>query len=408
MNNYEPISVSQLTSQIREIVESNFQFIYVTGEISNFKHQISSGHYYFVLKDSGAQISAAMWKQKNMYLNFKPEDGMKVNLKGKVTIYPPRGNYQIDVFDMEQQGLGEMLAALEKLKEKLTKEGLFDNIHKIPFEEFCKYPENVAIITSETGAVINDFKKIASKRFPITKIFLFPVKVQGAGSDTDIISALKFANQMKPEPDIIVIARGGGSIEDLWTFNREEIVREVFACNIPIVSAIGHETDFTLLDCVADLRASTPSNAAELIFPDINDIEKSLNDRNYDIKNIVNDKFDKIKSDLTNISNNFHFNKPLNILNNYKMKIDEYEKDFMNIKDEKFYKINNNLDYLAKLIINTGQEKILKRGYTYVVKNGKVISRKKLLNTNDVVGLHFYDGSLEAKINKNEQEKTRH
>ncbi len=400
LENYEPITISQLTSQLRELLETNFPFIYVTGEISNFKLQINSGHYYFILKDSGAQINAMMWKKRNLNLNFKPEDGMMVNVKGKITIYPPMGRYQIDVYDIEKQGIGEMLAEYERLKEILKNEGLFDTKYKIPYEEFPKYPENVGIITSETGAVISDFKKIAFKRFPLSKIFLFPVNVQGAGASSDIINAIKYANKFKPGLDILVIARGGGSIEDLRTFNNEELVRAVFNSDLPIVSAIGHETDTTLIDFVSDLRASTPSNAAELIFPDINSIEESLSDKYFYVKNLVNSKLEQVKNDLNYISNNFHFNKPLNILNNYKIRIDEFEKDLIKFKDEKFYKAKYSLNYLEKLLLNTGPENTLKRGFTYVLKNGKIISRKKRLKKDEIVNVKFYDGFVESKISK--------
>ena len=393
-----PISISELSSNIQEILEASFPYIYVTGEISNFKHHISSGHFYFVLKDNQAQISAMMWKTRNKYLNFKPEDGMKVNVKGKITLYPPMGRYQIDVTDMSVLGTGELLAALEKLKEKLSKEGLFEEKYKIPIEQFPRFPEKVGIITSETGAVINDFRKIASKRFPLSKIILFPVNVQGVDAAEEIINAIKFANNPNLGLQILVIARGGGSIEDLWTFNEEKLARSVFDSKLPVVSAIGHEVDYTICDFVADVRASTPSNAAEIIFPDLDEIIKKLDDFYYDFSALLNNKIEAMENTLDYISNNFHFNKPLNILNNYKIKLDEYERNILNMKNDKLYRLNINLDNLEKLIDSFGPEQTLKRGYSFVLKDGKLVKSKKSLMKDDEIDINFYDGSVNAEI----------
>jgi len=280
---------------------------------------------------------------------------------------------------------------------QLKRHGVKNN--KIPQEEFPKYPEKVGIITSETGAVINDFKKIASKRFPLSKIFLFPVKVQGIGAADEIINSIRYANESGLGLEILVIARGGGSIEDLWTFNEEKLVRAVFDSKLPIVSAIGHEVDFTICDFVADVRASTPSNAAEIIFPDMDEIVKKLNDFKYDLRVFMNNKVEAIENNLNNISNNFHFNKPINILNTYKIKLDEYDRNILNIKNDKLYKINSSLDNMNKLLESFGPEQTLRRGYSFVIKDGKLVNSKKFLKKDDKIDINFYDGLVKAKIN---------
>jgi exodeoxyribonuclease VII large subunit len=396
---FEPITITELNSQIKELLETNFSFVYVIGEISNFKKHIPSGHFYFLLKDSDSQISSIMWKSRNIYLNFTPEDGMKVLVKGRVTLYSSQGKYQIDVFDISKLGIGDLQIQFEKLKEKLRKEGLFDEKYKIPIEEFPEYPNKVGIITSETGAVINDFQKIAAKRFPLAQIYLFPVNVQGAGASEEICKAINYANNPELGLEIIVIARGGGSAEDLFTFNEEKIARAVFNSKIPVVSAIGHEVDFTICDFVADVRAATPSEAAEIIFPDSIEIEKDLDEAGNNLRYCLSDRIKLLNSNLDFISNNFHFNKPLNILNEYKMRLDDNQKTLENKKDKKLSNIKYTLSNLENLLMNISPEKTLKRGYTYVLKKGKLVKRKKELDSGDLININFYDGSEKAIIN---------
>ena len=394
----EPLTISELTSQIKELIETSFPFVYVIGEISNFKKHIPSGHFYLILKDANSQISGVMWKTRNMYLDFLPEDGMKVIVKGRVTLYPSQGKYQIDIFDISKLGTGDLQIAFEKLKEKLRKEGLFDEKYKIPLNDFPMFPERVGIITSETGAVINDIKTVTSKRFPLAKLFLFPVNVQGAGAADEIARAIKFANNPDFGLEILIIARGGGSIEDLWTFNEENVARAVFDSKLPVVSAIGHEVDYTICDFVADVRAATPSAAAEIIFPDKDEINRNLNLFNDIILDSIDEKISSLKSNLDNISNNFHFNKPLNILNEYKMRLDEHQRSIERHKEDILHNLKNSLYNLEKMLVNISPENTLKRGYTYIIKNGILVSRKKNLKDGDEVDINFFDGIKNALI----------
>lgn len=255
-------TVSKLTAGIKAVLEENFPFVWITGEISNFSVPVS-GHYYFTLKDEHAQISAVMFRGQNRNMKFIPADGMNVTGLGRISVYAPRGSYQIIFEYLEPKGIGEMQVAFEQLKTRLSEEGLFDEKHKqkLPF-----LPQKIAIITSPTGAVVHDFIKVAQRRYPNIHIQIIPVKVQGDGADKEIASALELLNR-RQDLDVAIMARGGGSLEDLNAFNTEIVARAIFSSKIPIISAIGHETDFTIADFVADLRAPTPSAAAELAVP---------------------------------------------------------------------------------------------------------------------------------------------
>ena len=252
-------TVSKLTAQIKTLLEDRFPFVWITGEVSNFRSP-SSGHFYFVLKDATAQIQAVMFRGQNQMLKFALEDGMNVTGLGRINVYEPRGTYQIVLEYLEPKGVGALQAAFEQLKAKLAIEGLFADTHKrqIPF-----LPREIALVTSPTGAVVHDMLNILNRRFPTIPVWVYPVRVQGDGAENEIASALDDLSK-RSDLDIIILARGGGSLEDLQAFNSEGVARAVFTSEIPIISAIGHETDYTIVDFVADLRAPTPSAAAEL------------------------------------------------------------------------------------------------------------------------------------------------
>jgi exodeoxyribonuclease VII large subunit len=256
-------SVTELTSRIKVLLEENFSIIWINGEISNFSKP-TSGHFYFSLKDNRSQISAVMFRGQNRKLAFIPENGMQITALGRVSVYEPRGTYQVIVEHLEPKGIGALQIAFEQLKEQLKNEGLFEKQHKHPIPRF---PKNISIITSPTGAVIHDIINVATRRFPNINIAIIPVSVQGSGAEAEIVDAIHLLNS-RSDSDLAIIARGGGSLEDLQAFNSESVARAVFSSDIPIVSAIGHETDFTILDFISDLRAPTPSAAAELVVPD--------------------------------------------------------------------------------------------------------------------------------------------
>jgi exodeoxyribonuclease VII large subunit len=255
-------TVSELTAKIKVLLEDSFSFNWICGEISNLRIP-TSGHYYFTLKDKKAQINAVMFRGQNRNLRFMPENGMSVTGFGRVSVYEPRGNYQIILEYIEPEGRGAIQLAFEQLKERLTAEGLFDEKHKKPLPFL---PNKISIITSPSGAVIHDILKIINRRFPNIHIEIIPVKVQGDGSEMEIVSGLETIND-RSDSDVVILARGGGSLEDFHAFNSEDVARAIFASKIPIISAVGHETDFSIADFVADLRAPTPSAAAELVVP---------------------------------------------------------------------------------------------------------------------------------------------
>jgi exodeoxyribonuclease VII large subunit len=256
-----PQSVTALTKAIRNVLEGGFTDVTVEGEISNFiDHR--SGHRYWTLKDADAQISAVFWKSR--YLSFDLHDGMKVICRGRLTVYPPRGNYQLDVFQVRPSGIGDLQQAYEALFRKLEAEGLFDESRKRPIPRF---PKTIGLVTSENGAALQDILTVLRRRYPIARVLLRAAAVQGVGSELDIARAIQQFNLVKSKPDVLIVGRGGGSIEDLWCFNEEAVARAIYASKIPVISAVGHEVDFTIADYVADLRAPTPTAAAELATP---------------------------------------------------------------------------------------------------------------------------------------------
>ena len=263
------LTVSELTGRIKSLLENSFAFVWVCGEISNFRAP-GSGHYYFTLKDENAQVAAVMFRNQNRQLKFMPADGMSIIGLGRISVYEPRGSYQIILEYVEPAGVGALQIAFEKLKQRLADEGYFDERHKkrLPF-----LPHKISLITSPTGAVVHDIITVASRRFPNMPLQIVPVKVQGAGSEDEIALALELVNR-RSDADVIILARGGGSLEDLQAFNSERVAMAIFNSRIPVVSAVGHETDFTIADFIADLRAPTPSAAAELVVPDKNELTR--------------------------------------------------------------------------------------------------------------------------------------
>ena len=276
-------TVSQLTEHIRTSLEEKFSFIWVDGEISNFNAH-TSGHYYMVIKDSEASIKAVMFSSKVRNMRFRPENGVNVIAYGYISVYAPRGEYQLIIDYMEPTGAGMLAIAFERLKNKLALEGLFDpDVKKaIPF-----IPQRIIVITSPSGAAIQDFLNVAERRFVNLNITILPVRVQGDGSAEEIVNAIDFANQIFSDNDVIVLTRGGGSIEDLWTFNEEQVARAIYRSKIPVISAVGHEIDFTIADMVADLRAPTPSAAAELLIKDKKALTESIAGLNVRLKNAI-------------------------------------------------------------------------------------------------------------------------
>ncbi|MBK8982368.1 MAG: exodeoxyribonuclease VII large subunit [Ignavibacteria bacterium] len=389
-----PISVSELSRDIKNTIERNFSYVFIKGEISNFKNH-SSGHFYFSLKDSKSQISAVMWNSRVKDLIFIPEDGMNVLIKGRITLYETRGSYQIDVFEILPSGVGELQIAFEKLKSKLYDEGLFADRFKKPLP---LYPERIALITSETGAAFHDFVKVTENRYPLVRILLIPALMQGANSAVSICDAIKKANSSEFKSEIIVITRGGGAIEDLWTFNEEKVARAIFNSKIPVVSAIGHEVDFTISDFTADKRAPTPSAAAEMIFPDAYDLKLRLNVTENSLKRQIYYRINKLKNELNSIERNYYFKRPTDLINEFRMNLDTILRDIKSVTGRKIRNVKNNIETNGKLLNSLNPENVLKRGFAIIRSEDKIITQSRQLKTKDEIQIRFSDGQSEATI----------
>lgn len=391
----EPLSVTQLNKYIKDKIDSDefLNNVYVKGEISNFKHHYT-GHMYFTLKDGTSLIKCIMFKNANSTLNFVPKDGMKVLILGTVAVYERDGVYQIYCKAMKEDGIGSLYQAYEELKRKLEKEGYFDTAHKkkIPF-----MPQTIGVLTSKTGAVIRDIINVSTRRNPNVHIRLYPVPVQGEGAGEKIADAINFMNENKLA-DVLIIARGGGSLEDLWPFNEEIVAHAIYKSEIPIISAVGHETDFTIADFVADLRAPTPSAAAELAVPDIREVKEKINTYNSRAKLALKKKIEYMKLLYEKTKQSPVFTNPTQKINEQYILIDNIMKNLENainikLKDVKgkSVEIITKLDTLSPL-------KTLTRGYCLTEKEGKIINSANLLNKDDEITLKFNDGIKNAKI----------
>jgi exodeoxyribonuclease VII large subunit len=411
-------TVTELNSKVKLLIEENFRFVHLIGEISNFKAHSQSGHYYFTLKDESSQIQSVMWRTRNQSLLFTPEDGMQVVIKGRLTVFGAKGSYQVEVWEMMPQGAGELRLRFEKLKQKLFDEGLFDESLKKPLPQ---YPQNIAILTSRTGAVIHDFTNIVKRRYPLVKIYLFPINVQGLKAHESIIQGLKDAEKLSKSGkidkiDIIVLARGGGSLEDLWPFNEEKLARAIFDCKIPVVSAVGHEVDFTICDFVSDLRAPTPSAAAELITPNTNDLIVNIRNFLYFCSNFAENKLYSLRKSLKEVESNYYFNRPKDLVYNYFQRLDELSRLVTNVTNDKLRSLKNNLRLYKNTLHQVSPQNNLKKGYALVykkqvnldlfddsggnTKKSNLVTRALGVKKNDEVEIKFFDNKKSARITK--------
>ena len=397
-------TVSEINAYINKKLklDSNLKNILIRGELSNYK-EYPSGHSYFTLKDEKSQIKGVMFKGNKMrFLNFKPENGMKVIIKGKIEVYEKNGGYQLYATKITEDGVGNLHIAFEQLKKKLKKEGLFDDAHK---KEIPKYPKRIGVVTAETGAAIRDIKTTIERRYPICEILLFPTLVQGDQAAPQIVRQIKYAQEF--DLDILIVGRGGGSIEDLWAFNEEIVAHAVYDCDIPIISAVGHEIDTTIIDFVSDLRAATPTGAAELAVPDMNKIKNELNQLTNRLKMNITDKLISNKARLTHICEKNIFKNPESLyeikrmhLDNSIIKIDSVAKNIITENQNRLIKIKSsyifknpeslyednerkldnlitNLNITSKQIISENRNKLFKIENSHILKNPHDITKKK-------------------------------
>lgn len=388
-------SVSELTRYIRVMIEDSFPGAWVEGEISNFILH-SSGHMYFSLKDATSVIKCAMFKRANEKLKFTLKSGMKVIAFGSLSVYEARGDYQLIVEEVEPKGIGALQLQFQQLKEKLTKEGLFDEKYKvqIPF-----LPTRIGVVTSPTGAAIQDILNIARRRFSNVEIIINPVKVQGASAKDEIAAAIRQFNKLK-NIDVMIVGRGGGSLEDLWPFNEEAVARAIFESDIPVISAVGHEIDFTISDFVADFRAPTPSAAAELVIPKKEDLTNLINKETERLNNSILGKIDILKEQLSRLKGSYVLRQPLNYIIQQEQRIDDLKKDvfvrighIVNIYGEKFNRIDSKLEAFNPTAI-------LRRGYsiTTSIPDGSIIKDALSLNKGDVVETRLGKGKFKSRV----------
>jgi len=387
------LTVSELTRNIKQLLESGFPSAAVQGEISNFKRH-SSGHLYFTLKDAGAQLPCVLWRSRAAGLRFEPADGLTVVAAGRITVYEVRGSYQLDVQSMRPAGVGELQAAFEKLKAALAAEGLFDADRKRPLPPF---PRRIGIVTSPTGAVLQDMKNVFRRRFPSLHLILRPVRVQGAGAAPEIAQAIDdFSAYGKV--DLVILARGGGSLEDLWPFNEEAVARAIARSSIPVVSAIGHETDFTIADFVADLRAPTPSAAAELVVPDAGALLENVGESWYRIDQAVLDYLGRRKERISSLLASYAFNRPLDLLRQRSQHADELLRSLHRITGHVVALTASRQVSLGHRLRALDPRLALQRGYAIVRKEGSIVGSAALLRPGDAVAVEFHDGEVRSTI----------
>ena len=389
------ISVTDLNKYIKNKIADDeyLNNILIKGEISNFKHHYT-GHLYFTLKDENSLIKCIMFKSYAQKLKFEPKDGMKVYILGSVSVFERDGVYQIYAKVMEEDGLGDLYTKYQKLKEELEKKGLFDQSHK---QKIPMMPKVIGVLTSQTGSVIRDIINVSTRRNPNVYIRLLPVPVQGEGAAEKIAEGIAYMNKNQLA-DVIILARGGGSLEDLWPFNEEVVAYSIYESKIPIISAVGHETDFSISDFVADLRAPTPSAAAELAVPDIYEVKQKINTYQNRLKMALTKKLEIMKLRYDKCMSSSAFKEPTRRIQENYIKIDSYVKELENVINKikernknKYIELVSRLDTLSPL-------KTLARGYSIIGKDGKIVKSIKELQEKDEISIQLVDGKKQAKI----------
>lgn len=388
-------SVSEINNYVKQLLDNdeNLKYIFINGEISNFKAHYS-GHLYLTLKDDKATLKAVMFAGNAAKLRFRPENGMKILAFGTVSLFPRDGSYQFYISDMQPDGIGALSIAYEQLKKKLEAEGLFSPLHK---KQIPRFPERVGVITSETGAAVQDIFNVLSRRFPSAEVVLRPAKVQGDGAAQDIAKAIKLFNETKAA-DVLIVGRGGGSIEDLWAFNEEIVARAVFESKIPVISAVGHETDYTICDFVADLRAPTPSAAAELAVPDKMELKGDLLSYEQHLFGLLKNKIINERMRLKSIEQK-------DVMRNPATRINESRRELVFISEKlEGLTVNTVNDNKKKLSVLAGKMDalsplgVVSRGYALADINGRLVKSIADVAVNDEISLKVADGVINARV----------
>ena len=390
------LSISQLNEYIRGKLDADalLNGVAVRGEISNYK-MYPSGHHYFTLKDENSQLKCVMFKGNAMRLRFRPDNGVKVIAMGKISVYPRDGVYQLYCTAMAMDGIGDLYAAFEQLKSKLAAQGLFDPAHKKPIP---KYPGTIGIITSSAGAAIHDMLRILRKRYPLTQVRLLPVRVQGVEAPGEIAAAIRYANYYKLA-DLLIVGRGGGSIEDLWAFNDEQVAYAIYESRIPVISAVGHEPDVTISDFVADLRAATPSNAAELAVQDRQALEQNLDAMNAAMATALGRQLKGARQHLDVLSKSPALQSPLGYLQQRQKSLDLLQNRLVAAQNQCISRNNQRYIALTAKLDAMSPLKVLTRGYAMAqTESGEVVRSVSQVRSGDQISVSFSDGSLLATV----------
>ena len=396
MTGREPISVTELNARIKALIESDALLgsVCVRGELSNYK-VYPSGHHYFTLKDAESSLRCVMFRSAASKLRFRPENGMGVTAWGRVSVYPRDGAYQLYCEGLMPEGAGDLQVAYEQLKEKLRQEGLFDPVHKKPIP---RYPERIAVITSSAGAAVHDIIRVLRKRWPVAKVVLLPVRVQGVEAPPEIVGAIRYANRHRVA-DVIITGRGGGSIEDLWAFNDERVARAIYESELPVISAVGHEPDVTISDFVADLRAATPSNAAELVAPDVSELRQALLSARARLDQAVDRGLSQRRSALTALASRRVMRSPTGFIDQRRLELDAVRMRLdaaatrqLNRQRQEFSRLAAKLDALSPL-------KVLGRGYSIALDaEGRAVREAGALRPGDKLDLRLSKGGARCLV----------
>ncbi|HUI31092.1 MAG TPA: exodeoxyribonuclease VII large subunit [Candidatus Acidoferrales bacterium] len=388
------LKVKDLLRLSKSVLERNFPEVIVEGEISNFKKHVPSGHLYFTLKDDEAQVRVVMWRSDAAQVRFDLGDGMKILVKGKISIYEPRGDFQLYALSILPVGQGALQLAFDQLKKKLEDEGLFSEDHKKPLPEF---PERIGVVTSLEGAAIRDIISIINRRFPLVELVIYPVKVQGDGAAEEIAEAIVNLNRVS-NTDVIIVGRGGGSLEDLWAFNEEVVARAIYDSRIPVISAVGHQVDFTIADFVADVRAATPSAAAELVVPDKFKVLYSVQSLLRGITKSVEQRLHELSLELDKLTHHYALRQPASLVDQRSQFVDDLTRR-MQAETEHF--IKGRYEKLASVISHLtalSPQAVLKRGYAFVEGSRGVIGSVKKIEVGENAKIHLHDGTLDSQI----------
>ena len=437
--NHEYITISKINQYIKLMFDSDnaLQRVYLKGEISNFKRH-TSGHLYLTLKDEESRISAIMFRSAAAHLTFQPEDGMNVLVTGRISVYPAGGNYQIYIDKMEVDGLGNLYVEFEKLKKKLQQEGLFDTAHKKPIP---KYPKKIGIVTAPTGAAIKDILSTIQRRFPLCETILFPALVQGVSAASDVARKIEIANTY--DIDVLIVGRGGGSIEDLWAFNEEIVARAIYNSRVPVISAVGHEVDITIADFVADRRAPTPTGAAEMAVPTVSEVKNIFALKKNTLSSIIKEKLTVASQELKKVKSSYILKNPMTLyemkmqkldaltdalnkdMTNYitqkKLELQSYQKSFvlqnpLNSYTKYFKDLENNqkvlknkieqilekktsdLQYVIQTLRLVNPLNILDKGFSLVKKDGHIIKSSQETKEKDLLDIRLHQGELKVEV----------